>query len=187
VKCPIHIKGIGRDGRYIRESLKTSNWTKAAEILHERDAGVKKEVPAVTVAKSIESFNEFKARRSADTKRKIKLLLGRLQAFSEKRGLFNIPDVKLPELVAFRETWTGADTTRRRDQEILKSLFWYCYHADFIAKNPVIHLDPVSVARPKTDPFTHQDQIAIFEAVERLTDEYGRRGTPIALQTKAFV
>jgi integrase len=73
---------------------------------------------------------------------------------------------------------------RARNPEVF---FWYCDHADFITKNPAIHLDPVSVARPKTEPFTHDHQIAIFEALENLPDEYGRRGTPIAIQTRAFV
>src|SRR5262249_6945094 len=138
-------------------------------------------------ADAVLSYRGFKEKRSADTKRKIKLLTERLQAFLEKRSLFYVADVKLAHLAAFRETWTGADTTRRRDQEILKSFFWYCYHSDFLTKNPVIHLDPVSVSRPKTEPFTHDQQLAIFKALAELPDQFGRAGTAIATQTKAFV
>ena len=69
----------------------------------------------------------------------------------------------------------------------MKSFFWYCFHSDFITKNPVVHLDPITVNRPKTDPFTHDQQVAIFNALKDFPDEYGRSGTPIALQTKAFV
>jgi hypothetical protein len=47
----------------------------------------------------------------------------------------------------------------------LKSFFWYCDHSDFLTKNPVVHLDPISVTRPKTEPFTHEQQIAIFNAL----------------------
>jgi hypothetical protein len=94
-----------------------------------------------------QSASEFKEKRSADTKRKIKLLLDRLQAFLERRSIFHIADVKLPDLSASRETWTSAATTRRRDQEILKSFFWYCDHSDLLAKNPVVHLDPILVIR----------------------------------------
>jgi integrase len=56
-----------------------------------------------------------------------------------------------------------------------------------LTKNPVIHLDPISVTRAKTEPFTHEQQIAIFNALPNFPDEYGRQGTPIAAQTKAFV
>jgi integrase len=101
--------------------------------------------------------------------------------------MFNIDDVRLPDLSAFRETWTVSPTTQRRDQEILKSFFWFCFHSDFIKKNPVIHLDPISVNRPKTEPFTHEQQVAIFNALHDFPDEYGRCGTAIAQQTRAFV
>jgi hypothetical protein len=77
----------------------------------------------VTVADAIKAYREFKQKRSDDTKRKIKLLTVRLQAFLEGRGMFNIDDVRLPDLSAFRETWTVSPTTQRRDQEILKSFF----------------------------------------------------------------
>lgn len=193
VKCPVWITGTLQDGTPIKpKSLNTRNWSEAARLALEMEAGDRgeknKEPEAkVTVAAAIESFREFKSKRSADTRRKIKLLTDRLRTFLEKKTIFNIADVKLPDLAAFRETWTGADTTRRRDQEILKSFFWYCHHSDFLEKNPVIHLDPISVTRPKTEPFSHEDQIAIFRALMEFPDEYGRVGTVIAAQTKAFV
>ena len=187
VKCPVHLKGVGPDGVPVRETLNTRNWTVASEMLLEREAGVKKEAPPVSVAEAIRSYRQLKEKRADDTKRKIGLLTDRLKVFLERRSIFNVADVKLPDLVAFRDGWTGADTTRRRDQEILKSFFWYCFHSDFIVKNPVIHLDPVTVERPKTDPFTQEEQIAIFNALEAFPDEYGRRGSDIAHQTRAFV
>ena len=159
----------------------------AARRALEMEAGTKVEEQKVTVSQAIASFREFKEKRSPDTKRKIKLLTDRLQAFLDKRSILYIADVKLPDLAAFRKTWIGAATTRRRDQEILKSFFWYCDHSDFLTKNPVIHLDPISITRPKTEPFTHEQQVAIFNALSEFSDEYGRQGTPIAAQTKAFV
>jgi integrase len=151
------------------------------------EAGDKPAVVRTTVADAIQSYREFKDKRSPDTKRKINLLTERLRTFLERRSIFYIADVKLPDLAAFRETWRGADTTRRRDQEILKSFFWYCDHSDFLTKNPAVFLDPISVKRPKTEPFTHEQQISIFNSLQDFPDEYGRRGTPIAEQTKAFV
>jgi integrase len=188
LKCPIWITGTLPDGTDLKpKTLNTRNWTVAAQRALEMEAGVKPVVAKITVAEAIKSYRAFKEKRSADTKRKNKLLTDRLQTFLEKRSIFHIADVKLPDLSAFRETWTGADTTRRRDQEILKSFFWYCYHSDFLTKNPVVHLDPISVTRAKTQPFTHEQQIAIFNALADFPDEYGRHGTPIAAQTKAFV
>ena len=56
---------------------------------------------------------EFKAKKTIDTQRKVKLLTERLQLFLEKRSIFFIADVTLPDLVGFRETWTGAGTTQK--------------------------------------------------------------------------
>ena len=188
LKCPVWITGTLQDGTVIKpKSLNTRNWSVAAQRSIEMEAGVKPVAPKVTLADAIASYRAFKQKRSDDTKRKIKLLTERLQKFLEKRQIFNVADVKLSDLAAFRETWTGADTTRRRDQEIVKSFFWYCDHSDFLTKNPVSFLDPISVTRAKTEPFTHEQQIAIFNALAEFPDEYGRHGSPIAAQTKAFV
>jgi integrase len=188
LKCPVWVTGTLQDGTLLKpKTLNTRNWAVAAQRALEMEAGVKEAAPETTVAEAIRSYLEFKDKRSPDTKRKIKLLTERLQAFIEKRGIFCIGDVKLPDLSAFRETWKGAATTRRRDQEILKSFFWYCEHSDFLTKDPVVHLDPISVTRPKTEPFTHEQQLAIFRALPDFPDEYGRRGSAIASQTKAFV
>jgi len=188
LKCPVWITGKLSDGTFIKpKSLDTRNWSVAAQRALEMEAGVKQPPPKTTVVDAIKSYREFKQKRSLDTQRKIKLLTDRLQRFLEKRAIFHVADVKLSDLAAFRETWTGADTTRRRDQEILKSFFWYCDHSDFLTKNPVAFLDPISVTRAKTEPFTHEQQIAIFNALAEFPDEYGRRGSPIAAQTKAFV
>src|ERR1700723_623280 len=165
LKCPIWITGTLPDGTAVKpKTLNTRNWTVAAQRALEMEAGLKAAAPKISVVDAITSYREFKEKRSVDTKRKIKLLTDRLQKFLEQRSILYIADVKLPDLSAFRETWERADSTRRRDQEILKSFFWYCHHSDFITKNPVVHLDPISVTRPKTEPFTHEQQMAIFNA-----------------------
>jgi integrase len=151
------------------------------------EAGVQEEVRKVTVEEAIESFRQYKNKTGPDNQRKIKLLTDRLKDFLEKRRVFHVADVKLPDLSAFRDSWASGATTQRRDQGILKSFFWYCYHSDFVSKNPVLHLDAIKVNRPKTDPFTLDEQIKIIKALDEFPDEYGRRGTPIAKQTRAFV
>ena len=183
-QCPIHIKGIDRNGQRVRESLGIRNWTLASEMLLEREAGKTEEAPPVTVAKAVESFRQFKSGMSIDTQRKAKLLTGRLLAFLAGG---NIADVKLDDLSAFRATWTGKASTRSRDQQVLKSFFKYCLSAEYITKNPAIYLDTIKSNRAKTDPFADAELNSIFTALPQLTDEYGRKGGDIARQTQAFV
>src|SRR4051812_46324106 len=93
VKCPVHLKGVGPDGRKVRKSLNTRNWAVASQMLLEAEIGVKQEAPLVTVQEAIRSYVEFKAKRSDDTRRKIKLVTGRLKAFLDTRQVSNIADV----------------------------------------------------------------------------------------------
>ena len=86
VKCPIHLKGVGPDGVPLRETLRTRNWSVASEMLLEREAGVKKEAPPVSVAEAIRSYRQLKEKRADDTKRKIGLLTDRLKVFLERRS-----------------------------------------------------------------------------------------------------
>jgi len=55
-----------------------------------------------------------------------------------------------------------------------------------MTKNPALDLDSIKEGRPKTEPFTRDELERIFAATEHLADEYGRRGGPIARQTRAF-
>jgi integrase len=196
-RCPYWIEGR-HGGRRWHQSLHTTDSRTAAQLVQRiilageltDDTPTPTTTPApavVTVAQAIAAYRQFKQRRSADTVRKIKLLTHRLATFLESRGVGDISAVTLPDLVGFRASWRGAPSTQRRDQEILKSFFWFCYHSGFIVRNPVVHLDPISVTRPKTEPFTHAEQVAIFEALPAFPDEYGRRGTAIAELTRAFV
>jgi hypothetical protein len=77
-----HGHASGRNGREAEEP-QHANWTVSAQRAIEMEAGVKPVAPKVTVADAIASFREFKEKRSADTKRKIKLLTDRLQTFLE--------------------------------------------------------------------------------------------------------
>src|SRR5947207_1779213 len=81
LKCPVWITGTLHDGTPIKpKSLNTRNWTLAAQRALEMEAGAQAPAPRMTITDAIKSYREFKEKRSADTKRKIKLLTDRLQA-----------------------------------------------------------------------------------------------------------
>ena len=176
VKCPVWITGTLQDGTTLKpKSLNTRNWDLPRNA-HSRWKPARKrrnqKSPLPTRSKV---FRPSKRRsRSTPNERTSSPRIGFRSSLNSDRFLI-LEDVKLPDLAAFREAWTGASTTQRRDQEILKSFFWYCDHSDFLTKNPVIHLDPISVTRPKTEPFTDEQQVAIFNALANFPDEYGRR------------
>jgi integrase len=131
---------------------------------------------------------ELKAKKNVETQRKYRNLLKRFQAFAEGTlHKFTLNEVTYPEIISFRNTWKGSNSTQRNEQTMLKAFLAFCVDADYILKSPAKKLDSIPEDREKTDPFQPDEMQRIFEALPMLTDEYGRRGEPIAKQTKAFV
>ncbi len=197
-KCSIHYEGI--DGTGLRRRPQAlidpasgsgvRDWSRAAELIREMELPTpieQTEKPRVGIEKAVTSFIAFKAHRSADVRRKAKLILGRLKEFLEQRKKFAIADVTFNDVVEFRAGWTEAPSTQRRNQEAMKGFFRFCVKSDFIVKNPAVDLDPIPEGRPKTEPFTREEMARIFSGVSTLPDEYGRQGQPIADQTRAFI
>ncbi len=143
--------------------------------------------PETSFAGASASFLAFKAKRSLDVQRKIRLVLGRLKVFIEARKKTTVAEVAFGDLIDFRAAWSDAKSTQRRNQELLKAFFRFCVKAKFITENPATDLDALPEDRPKTDPFTREEIDRIFSSTSLLSDEYGRQGQPIAEQTRAFV
>lgn len=197
-KCPVHFEGIDGTGkRHKPQALKdpasgsgVRDWNRAVEITRELELprpAEQAQKPQNNIGQAIESFVSFKARRSPDVQRKARLVLGRLQTFAEQLGKTTVEEVTFNDLVAFRASWSGALTTQRRNQEVVRGFFRFCIKSDYIAKSPAADLDGIPEGRPKTEPFTNEEMGRIFRAIEKLPDEYGRLGQPIADQTKAFL
>ena len=167
------------------------DWNRACELVRDMELpkppAEQTQRPQTSIDEAIAAFRALKKKRSPDVQRKAKLLTSRLKAFLETRHKSTMPEITLPDLIAFRNTWTDMNSTQRRNQEILRSFFNFCLKAKYITDNPARDLDPIPEDRPKTDPFEPDEMQRIFDALPRLPDEYGRMGTRIAKQTKAFV
>jgi integrase len=197
-KCPIHFEGIDGTGKTHKpqrlldpsSASGVRDWSRAVEIIRDLELPAPPEPlnkPKTSFEVAADLFLKFKSKKSVDTQRKIKLLLSRLQAFLERKHKSTIEEIRFEDLIEFRDSWADANTTQRRNQELLKAFFRFCADSDYIAKSPARKLDPIREMRPKTEPFELDEMRRIFAAIPNLPDEYGRRGTPIALQTKAFV
>jgi site-specific recombinase XerD len=188
VKCPVWVKGHVPGGPLIERSLNTRNWTHAAQMALELESGSKKkEAAAVQIGDAVSLFVMDKSKKSADLQRKVRRLLGRLQDFCERRKIFDVPEVDPATLIRFRHTWTGADTSRRRDQELMKSFFKFCVEQGWIEKSPAAKISPISVTTPQTEVFTREEVAAITEAAKVFPDSYGNTETGLTRQVYAFV
>ena len=197
-KCPIHFEGIDGSGkRQKRQALRdpasgsgVREWNRAVEILRDMELPSPVEPtlkPQTAISLASSSFLESKAKTNPETQRKYRNLLKRLVSFAE--GTLHkstVNELTYPEIITFKNTWQGSNSTQRNEQTMLKAFFSFCVDADYIVRSPVKRLDTIPEDREKTDPFQPDEMQRIFDALPMLSDEYGRRGEPIAKQTKAF-
>jgi integrase/recombinase XerD len=83
-----------------------------------------------------------------------------------------VSEIALDDLEAYRKTWTGSPTSRRKRQERLRQFFRYCQKHDWCAKNPAADLSPIKVDPVETLPLTREQFATALTAVK----EYHPRG-----------
>lgn len=200
--CRIYYEGIDGTGRKHNPTLLIDpetdgacrDWNRACEIIRQMELPTSVEPvqkPKVQIADAVEAYLASKKVNSEETQRKERdLLKRRLVAYCTSIGKTAIEEVSRPDLEAFRNSWSGWTSSAKvktNSQTILKAFFSYCEDVDYIGKNPAKKLSPIPEDKEQTTPFEPEEVQRIIEALPKLTDEYGRSGEPIALQTKAFV
>jgi integrase len=197
--CLFQVSGRKQDGTYIQaKSLGTRNKQEASLEILKMDGGVQfvagvpapVQKPKPLLTDAAESFKISKSKKSEDRQRKLALEASRAIAFLAKEDppILHVEDVTLPALNRYVHTWTDANTTQITRRENLTAFFRFCVKAKVygITDNPASGIDAIGNVTPQTDVFTDEELRAIFNALPKLADEYGRTGGPIALQTKAF-
>jgi integrase len=142
------------------------------------------------ISEAAEHFLALKRQKSADTLRKNKSVLGRLQQFAVTRRYQFVDELRLPDLTDFCSGWTGANRSKLRDLGILTSFLKFCDQADFIPKNVGAGLFKLMKWRDDEGPrapFEAQELERLWAVLPNYPDEYGRLGRPIAAQVEAFV
>jgi len=200
--CPIHYEGIDGAGKRVKPQALIDpancngvrDWSRASELIRDLEAPAPTITPTVrtTIAEAVDHFVKLKAGKSADTRRKATALMARFREFMEiapRRYQF-MDEIRFPDMTDFCSTWTNANATKIRDLAVLTSFTRYCLRADFSRKNlgdglfKVMKWTDNEEAR---EPFTAQELEALWAALPKLPDEYGRLGQPIARQIEAFV
>ena len=204
--CPVWVRGSLRDGRPVkRQSLNTRTWPLPEEIGAWESGAV--QIGGVTPQQGAPAPHEAKGRstpledatnlyllsknkRAPDTQRKSKNLTDRLLKYcsTQKPPITTVQAANdFAFLTRFVASWTDANSTQINRRTELIAFFEFCRKARYIEITTAEDLATIPDEKPQTDVFDHEELVAIYNALETLSDEYGRHGTPIAKQTKAFV
>lgn len=175
--CPIWIRGSKPDGSYIREPLKSRDWTKALDIMREMEVtGQRPALPArsdVTIEEWRDQFikNAKTENISEETIRKYRLLFKQLLAYTEEQGIRTPASMDLESLQQFRSTWTDKPLSKSKKQERLRSIFKFAFTRKWISENPALLLGRIKVERTQQIPFSPDEMKKILEAAVKAGPE----------------
>jgi site-specific recombinase XerD len=166
--CPIWIRGSKPDGAYIREPLKSRDWTKAVDTMREIEAtGLRPAPPArtqITIEEWRDQFikNAGTENISEETIRKYKLLFKQLLGFTQDRGIRFPGGLDLESLQQFRNTWKDKPLSKSKKQERLRSIFKFAAARKWTSDNPALQLGKIKVNRTQQIPFSADEMKTIL-------------------------
>jgi integrase len=160
----------------IRQSLKTRDWQKASDQVHEWEARGRIEEPkadeVISVARACAQFlRDARARElRRPTLYKYRLLFRRLRDFVEERGLRYIAELDLEIVRDFRATWPDHNLSALKKLERLRAFFRFCQDSDWIPDNPARKLKNPKITAPPTLPFSKEQMVSVLSACHEYPD-----------------
>jgi len=173
----------------MRESLKLRDWQRAQEMIREweaEDRRTRQQELQVTIEDAHEKFiADAEARKLNDsTLYKYHLLFRQLDGFAETYKLQFMTQLDLDALATFRATWTQGPRTSLKKLERLRAFMRFAEKRKWIDENPATELKAPKVPNKPTMPFTREEMIRIFAALEPYGKSAGARN---ARRLRAFV
>jgi site-specific recombinase XerD len=178
LKCRCKLRAVGYDdeGRRIRKSLKTRDLARAWRLLAQFGRTRELEPPRKRIAQAIAAFEEQKANKAPETKRKYRRVLGVLRSYCERRGLEFLPQVTIEALDPYVIERRKATATWLKEIEILRQFFKFCEKRKWIDENPAADIERPSLPeRDEIVPYTSHEVGRIIAACAGIgRDSYER-------------
>lgn len=177
-KCPIYAAGT-LSGKPIKQSMKTGNWQRAAEIVHQWETtGAAIDTTPVeqpTISDACTQFKDDAIARglSPATLKKYRVLLDQFQAFCLDAGPRYLSQLSIKDVRKFRQSWADGNISATKKLERLKSLFRFfelngwCEDLAKSLKSPIVDDIP-------TLPFTREEMEKIMRAAPSLPTKHER-------------
>ena len=165
------VEGVADSGKYIRRSLKTKSWERAQALTRameesEEPSSAEKERP-VTIANAVtEYLADGRARELAPaTLYKLDITFRKqFLAWCQSEGYKLLREVDLKALRAYRNTWRDGPLPKKKKQERIAGLFWFCIRAGWVSENPTANLGRISATQAPNDYFPREEFNKIVDA-----------------------
>ena len=189
--CPVWADGTVA-GCEIRQSLSTSSWEKAQEMIRDWQADEESPIPPpaedtrVLLTDATAKFIADALARSLHeaTIARYKLLFRMLKDFAGRRGVRFLAELTLDDLTAFRSEWKLGARTSQKTLERLRAFLNFSCKRKWISENPALEMKSPKVPPSPTLPFTEHEMARILMAL----NVYGESaGVGNAQRLRAFV
>jgi integrase/recombinase XerD len=186
-----------------RIPAKTRSWQKAEELARQMEtdaaeaeekakklaAGEPVAPDRQTVDAAIDHFlhTKKKVKNVSDgTMSKLNTIFDKqMREFCAAENLVYVDQLKLQHLEKFRSTWTDEPLAMSKKQERVKGFFRYCVKHEWIAKDPCVHLDDVTVPPYETNYFDKQEFAKVLDAIPLMyMDGRGNNGNAEGLRKR---
>ena len=185
--CPIHAEGH-RGSIMHRKALDTSSWTRAQDLVREKESRGSWDDPnanrSVLIADAVNSFLQVIAPQNSgkakSTTRKVRaLFLGANPAWMEKsqrtfseglleycraKGLTVMSQLSVPVVTEFAAGWKCGPLHRSKRIQLLRRFFRFAMAAEWCQKNPAMELPHTRVKANRTQPTLPFDGDTLPEA-----------------------
>jgi len=177
--CPCWVEGT-IEGKYYRESLKTRSWTRATELVREREESGGEAIRRITIEDATGAFiRDTEARGLREPSiYKYRLLFKQLKEFAEDKGLRYITECDIETLRAFRESWTNENYNARKKLEAMRTFFKFVHESGWLPTNPAKVIKPPKVNDPPTLPYSRD----VMPRVLQTCDKYPNKQNAIRLR-----
>lgn len=168
-KCPVWVEGT-LNGERIQQTLKTRDWKKAQDKIHEIEmAG--KVMTSKTIEDAVEEFiSDCRARglgRSTLKAYRTDLQTptgSSLLAFAEARGVQNVSQIDFEFLTAWRASWKLAPATQAIRLAKVRAAMSFWVAAGYLKRNPASEIKAPKIRHTPTLPFTRDEMVKLLAA-----------------------
>ena len=168
-KCPIWADGT-IDGRRVRRSLKTRDWSRALRKLDQLE-GVEPKDNGKPLAEAIAAYHQANGDRAPATIRIDKRILEHLERIARERGITRISGITLELIDAYRSVRPIETSTWMKELHVLRHFLRFCLDREWITSNPAKRIRAPKVRPKAKEPYTPTETaqiLAAFQAYERL-------------------
>lgn len=177
--CPIWCDG-NRDGRRVRESLKTRDWAEAERSIARLDSW------KPSLREVVDAFVEDQRGRklAASTIEHYRHTLDGLKAFC---GDVTFAGITADTLSAWRASMAISATTSNIRLEHARALWNFAMQRDWVTKNVAKALRRAKATAPGALPYTREEVAALLEAVDKMRNPNKASVERAKLRARAFV